>query len=119
MVGLTGAGKSTLVKLICGLYQPTDGRIEIDGTDLRNMDLAAWRRCLSGAFQDFFMFEGSAHMLGAVDVGHIANTDRLLDRVLEHERSLERAPDRHRRHAARSIFLEVSTVDLDPTSVGW
>jgi len=73
IVGENGAGKSTLVKLICGLYRPTKGRILIDGTDLRNMDLAAWRRCLSGAFQDFFMFEYPVQQ--SVGVGDLRNID--------------------------------------------
>jgi len=73
IVGENGTGKSTLVKLICGLYQPTHGRIVIDGTDLRNMDLVTWRRCLSGAFQDFFMFEYPVQQ--SVGVGDVPNID--------------------------------------------
>jgi ATP-binding cassette subfamily B protein len=73
IVGENGAGKSTLVKLICGLYRPTSGRILIDGTDLRNMELAAWRQRLSGAFQDFFMFEYPVQQ--SVGIGDLPNID--------------------------------------------
>lgn len=73
IVGENGAGKSTLVKLICGLYRPTSGRILIDGTDLRNMELAAWRQRLSGAFQDFFIFEYPVQQ--SVGIGDLPNID--------------------------------------------
>ena len=73
IVGENGAGKSTLVKLICGLYAPTSGRILIDGTDLRDLDLADWRRNLSGAFQDFFMFEYPVQR--SVGVGDLPKLD--------------------------------------------
>jgi len=56
-----------------GLYQPTKGRILIDGTDLRTLDLVARRRCLSGAFQDFFMFEYPVQR--SVGVGDLPNID--------------------------------------------
>ncbi|MGW4420955.1 ABC transporter ATP-binding protein [Streptosporangium sp. NPDC004631] len=57
LVGENGAGKSTLVKLLCGLYTPTSGRLTADGVDLARVAPAAWRRRLTGAFQDFFAFE--------------------------------------------------------------
>lgn len=57
LVGENGSGKSTLVKLICGLYSPTSGRILIDGTDLRDLSLEAWRSRIAALFQDFARFE--------------------------------------------------------------
>jgi ABC-type multidrug transport system fused ATPase/permease subunit len=57
IVGQNGAGKTTLAKLLCRLYDPDDGAIEIDGVDLKVIDVAAWRRRLSAVFQDFIKFE--------------------------------------------------------------
>ena len=57
LVGENGAGKTTLVKLLARMYEPTSGRILIDGKDLNAMDAVEWRRKLAGAFQDFFRFE--------------------------------------------------------------
>jgi ABC-type multidrug transport system fused ATPase/permease subunit len=57
IVGQNGAGKTTLAKLLCRLYDPQAGAIEIDGVDLRDFDLAAWRERLSAVFQDFIRFE--------------------------------------------------------------
>jgi ABC-type multidrug transport system fused ATPase/permease subunit len=57
IVGQNGAGKTTLAKLLCRLYDPQAGSIEIDGVDLRELDLDAWRRRLTAVFQDFTRFE--------------------------------------------------------------
>jgi ATP-binding cassette subfamily B protein len=57
VVGVNGAGKSTLVKLLCRLYDPVSGTIEVDGTDLRDLDVESWRRRLSAVFQDFVRYE--------------------------------------------------------------
>jgi ABC-type multidrug transport system fused ATPase/permease subunit len=57
IVGQNGAGKTTLAKLLCRLYDPQRGAIEIDGVDLREMDLAAWRSRVTAVFQDFTRFE--------------------------------------------------------------
>ena len=43
IVGVNGAGKTTLAKLLCRLYDPQSGAIEIDGVDLREFDIDAWR----------------------------------------------------------------------------
>jgi ATP-binding cassette subfamily B protein len=57
IVGQNGAGKTTLAKLLCRLYDPQGGAIEIDGIDLRELDLDAWRSRLTAVFQDFIRFE--------------------------------------------------------------
>jgi len=57
IVGQNGAGKTTLAKLLCRLYDPQAGAIEIDGIDLRRLDLAGWRARLTAVFQDFIRFE--------------------------------------------------------------
>ena len=59
LVGINGAGKSTIVKLICGFYMPDDGHIYINGTDLATMDLDAWYRSLAAVFQDAFTYSFS------------------------------------------------------------
>jgi ATP-binding cassette, subfamily B, bacterial len=57
IVGQNGAGKTTLAKLLCRLYDPQEGAIEIDGEDLRSLNLEAWRSRLTAVFQDFIRFE--------------------------------------------------------------
>lgn len=57
IVGQNGAGKTTLAKLLCRLYDPESGSIEIDGVDLRELDLEGWRTRLTAVFQDFIRFE--------------------------------------------------------------
>ncbi len=57
IVGQNGAGKTTLAKLLCRLYDPQGGAIEVDGVDLRDLDLGAWRSRLAAVFQDFVRFE--------------------------------------------------------------
>jgi ATP-binding cassette, subfamily B, bacterial len=57
VVGLNGAGKTTLVKLLCRLYDPDSGSVEVDGVDLRELDLASWRSRLTAVFQDFIRYE--------------------------------------------------------------
>jgi ABC-type multidrug transport system fused ATPase/permease subunit len=57
IVGQNGAGKTTLAKLLCRLYDPQAGAIEIDGVDLRELDLVSWRARLTAVFQDFTRFE--------------------------------------------------------------
>jgi ATP-binding cassette subfamily B protein len=60
LVGENGAGKTTLVKLLCRLYDPDEGRILLDGRDLRDYDLEALRGNMGVIFQDFVRYNLSA-----------------------------------------------------------
>lgn len=57
LVGENGAGKTTLIKLLCRFYDPDEGRIMLDGVDIRTFDIADYRRRLSCIFQDFARYE--------------------------------------------------------------
>lgn len=58
-VGETGAGKSTVVKLVARFYDPTGGRVTVDGKDLRDLDLTAYRHRLGVVPQEAYLFPGT------------------------------------------------------------
>ncbi|MGQ4374051.1 ABC transporter ATP-binding protein [Streptomyces sp. SAS_267] len=58
-VGETGAGKSTLVKLVARFYDPTAGRVTVDGTDLRDLDITSYRHRLGVVPQEAYLFQGT------------------------------------------------------------
>ncbi|MEV6664360.1 ABC transporter ATP-binding protein [Streptomyces nigra] len=58
-VGETGAGKSTLVKLVARFYDPSGGRVTVDGTDLRELDLTSYRHRLGVVPQEAYLFPGT------------------------------------------------------------
>ncbi|MFG1682428.1 ABC transporter ATP-binding protein [Nonomuraea sp. NPDC049269] len=60
LVGVNGAGKSTIVKLLAGLYQPTKGRILWDGVEVSRLDPASLRRRIGMVFQDYMTYDLSA-----------------------------------------------------------
>jgi len=60
LVGANGSGKTTLIKLLCRLYDPKNGKITVDGTDLRQLDPVQWRKRISVIFQDYVHYQLSA-----------------------------------------------------------
>ncbi len=59
LVGASGAGKTTLCNLIARFYDPTSGRILLDGRDLRDIDVESYRRLIGIVEQDVFLFDGT------------------------------------------------------------
>jgi ATP-binding cassette subfamily B protein len=76
IVGRNGAGKSTLVKLACRLYDPDEGRILLDGVDLRDLDPDRLRAAFSATFQDYVTYQATA----AENIG-LGSCDRIDDRA--------------------------------------
>lgn len=82
LVGVNGAGKTTLTKLLCGFYQPTGGRILVDGRDLADMDMADWRSHLSAAFHDAVRYELTAgQVVGLGDLSRMDDRDAVMSAV--------------------------------------
>jgi ABC-type transport system involved in cytochrome bd biosynthesis fused ATPase/permease subunit len=95
IVGRNGSGKTTLAKLLCRLYDPQSGAIEVDGVDLRRLELSGWRGRMTAVFQDFTRFElplrdnvapagapdeAIREALGAAGAAHLAALDTVLAR---------------------------------------
>ncbi|WP_438024831.1 ABC transporter ATP-binding protein [Sorangium sp. So ce233] len=84
LVGHNGAGKTTFIKLLTRLYEPTEGRILLDGKDLRAWDLDALRRRIGVVFQDFNQYQLTLREnvgLGSLD--HLADEPRIARAVSE------------------------------------
>jgi ABC-type multidrug transport system fused ATPase/permease subunit len=93
LVGATGAGKTSVIKLLARLYEPTRGRILLDGVDLRDIPQRELRRRIAMVLQDVFLFSGSVASniaLGRPDVDRAA-VERAA-RMVEAHRIIERLP---------------------------
>ena len=73
VVGENGAGKTTLMKLLLRMYEPTSGRILLDGRELSMLDLGQWRAHCTATFQDFARFELRAGSV--VGLGHLPDLE--------------------------------------------
>ncbi|HXX92459.1 MAG TPA: ABC transporter ATP-binding protein, partial [Planctomycetota bacterium] len=93
VVGLTGAGKSTILNLLLRFYDPGSGSVKVDGRDLREYDLGTLRRQMGLVLQDVFLFAGSVEeniRLGEPGLGR----DRILEcaRAVNADRFIGRLP---------------------------
>jgi ATP-binding cassette subfamily B protein len=79
IVGENGAGKTSLVKLLCGFYRPTGGAVLVDGVDLRRIPLGQWRERIAAGFQDFVRYEFVARRtVGVGDLPREGSTEAVL-----------------------------------------
>ena len=84
IVGLNGAGKTTFIKLLCRLYDPTEGEILVDGVDIREYDYKQYMEQFAPVFQDFKLFAFSvAENIAFTDKD--ADVSTLTDRVGLHD----------------------------------
>jgi ATP-binding cassette subfamily B protein len=93
LVGPTGAGKSSIIRLLSRLYEPTKGRILIDGIDIREITQAELRRCVGVILQDAFLFSGDIKdniTLGedyaieqVIEAAELMNVDRFIQELPE------------------------------------
>ena len=107
IVGLNGAGKTTLVKLICGFLDPTDGKVLLNGEDIRKYNRRDYYKLFSAVFQDFSLME-------ATIIENIAQTVSGFDENLAWE-CLEKAglsekisslPHGINTHLGREVYLD-------------
>jgi ATP-binding cassette subfamily B protein len=83
IVGLNGAGKTTLVKLLSRLYEPTAGRISVDGTGLDEFDARSWQRRLAVIYQDYVRYELDAAANVVLGAPRHRGDSAALDRAIE------------------------------------
>ncbi len=97
LVGHTGAGKTSIIKLLARLYEPQRGQIRIDGVDLRNMPQAEARRRVAMVLQDVFLFSGTIAENIGLGRDDLTPADlELAARSVEAHGFIERLPDGYR-----------------------
>src|SRR5205823_13509380 len=135
LVGPSGAGKTTLVSLLCRFYDPTEGAVRVDGVDLRDLKQKSLRRQLGVVFQDSLLFNESVRAniaYGRPEASHdeivvaaraahahdfITRLPRGYDTVVGERGSLLSAGERQRVAIGRSILMDPPILILDePTS---
>ncbi len=141
VVGRSGSGKTSLIRLIQGIETPQSGLIRFDGTDIRHIDLAHLRRNVGVVLQDSFLFRGTIHEniaagrpnapLGEiVQAAHLAGADEFIDRLplgyetpVEEEAANFSGGQRQRISIARALLtkprlliFDEATSALDPES---
>jgi ATP-binding cassette subfamily B protein len=112
LVGENGAGKTTITKLLARLYDPTEGRILLDGHDLRAYDLTSLRRTIGVIFQDFVQYD--FRFDENIGVGEIDLVGTYLDRPIEPSKMGEK-----RTHRTRAVYPKLKTHHLDFSFGSW
>lgn len=110
LVGENGEGKTTIVKLITRLYDPTEGQILLDGVDLREYDLEDLHREIGVIFQDFMRYEmtaGENIAIGRIDELENAESLRIAARKSLADEVVDRLPGRYEQMLGRRFEMGV------------
>ncbi|WP_053943043.1 ABC transporter ATP-binding protein [Kallipyga gabonensis] len=106
LVGLNGAGKTTMVMLFCGFYDPTEGRVLLNGQDIRAYNRRDYYALISGVFQDFSVLDTTI----AECVAQTADFDRVkVLRCLDQAgltKTIEKLPKGIDTHLGREVYLD-------------
>ena len=107
IVGLNGAGKTTLVKLLCGFLDPTEGRVLLNGVDIRELNRRAYYELLSAVFQDFSLLNVTLAETVAQDYENI-DRERVMDCLDKAglTAKLESLPNGLDTHIGREVFKD-------------
>ena len=117
IVGLNGAGKTTFIKLLCRLYDPTEGEILLDGTDIRELVYEEYVRLLAVVFQDFELFAFSARENVTLTESHAKAEDVLLnEEKLEKEYKERFTKKRRLADSKAKANLETDTAEMQYNS---
>ena len=108
VVGLNGAGKSTIVKLITGIYDPTVGRVLLDGTDVKALDRRKYYDLFSTVFQDYMVMPFTIKEAVSNEFGEQSDIERVkeaIDKAGMRE-VVESLPEKYETHLGKEVFLD-------------
>jgi ATP-binding cassette subfamily B protein len=114
LVGLNGAGKSTIVKLLCRFYDPTRGSITWDGVDVRAWDVTTLRQRMSVVFQDFMDYDlTAAENIAVGDLSALGDHDRIVGaaRQADIHKPIESLPHGYQTLLSRVYFDQTDRDD--------
>jgi ATP-binding cassette subfamily B protein len=117
LVGLNGAGKSTIIKLLCRFYDPVHGTICWDGTDIRHADPAELRRRIGAAFQDCMVYDLSIREnIGLGDLTAIEDLPRIAEAAHRSgaDDVIERLPERYETMLSLTFLPDAADAETAP-----
>ena len=108
VVGLNGAGKSTIVKLITGIYDPTEGRVLLDGVDVKTLDRRKYYDLFSTVFQDYMVMPFTIREAVSNEFGDRSDLDKVKDAIEKAGMKdvVEALPDKYETHLGKEVFLD-------------
>lgn len=113
IVGLNGAGKTTFIKLLCRLYDPTEGRILLDGTDIKDIVYEEYVKLLAVVFQDFELFAFTARENVTLTESHAKAGDVLANEEKLEEEYKERYTKKKQLAASKAnVHLKAGTAGM-------